>query len=81
VAEVFEHDTETLEETEDGFDPAEHSVSDVKDFVEENPDMAGAVYDAEVAGKNRSTLTSWLEAFIEELPQEAAADDDDGDGD
>jgi hypothetical protein len=48
-----------------GYDPAAHTVDEVKEFVTEHPDEAQAMYDAELAGKNRATLISWLE---ENLP-------------
>lgn len=47
------------------FDPSDHNVQAVKDFVTEYPDTASDILDAEAAGKNRSGLLSWLEAFIE----------------
>ena len=47
-----------------GYDPAAHTVDEVKEFVTEHPDEARAMYDAEVAGKNRATLISWLEENI-----------------
>jgi hypothetical protein len=52
------------EEGGEGYDPGEHTVSEVQTYVTENPDEAGAVYDAEVDGKARSTLLTWLEEQI-----------------
>jgi PKD repeat protein len=46
------------------FDPAEHTVTEVQDYVSANPGQAQAVRDAEAAGKNRSTLLSWLDGVI-----------------
>jgi len=43
-----------------GFDPGEHTVDDVKAYIDANPDQAQTVLDAEVAGKNRTTLVDWL---------------------
>lgn len=43
------------------YDPADHHVDEVKAYVEENPDEAEVVLQAETAGKNRSTLVAWLE--------------------
>lgn len=43
------------------YDPGAHSVEDVKTHVTAHPDQRDAVYDAEVAGKARSTLLDWLE--------------------
>jgi hypothetical protein len=34
----------------------------VQDYVTEHPDEIEAVYDAELAGKNRTTLVNWLES-------------------
>ena len=47
-----------------GFDPAAHSVPEVMEYVNDHPDQAGEIYDAEVAGKNRTTLLSQLEPLI-----------------
>jgi hypothetical protein len=46
-----------------GFDPAAHTVDEVEEYVTEHPDLAQDVYDAEVEGKNRITLVTWLEDF------------------
>ena len=40
-----------------GFDPAEHTVAEVEEYVAKHPDQADAVLAAEAAGKNRTTLT------------------------
>lgn len=40
------------------FDPAEHTVDEVKAFVAEHPELAEPVVAAEKAGKNRSSITS-----------------------
>ena len=42
------------------FDPSAHTVDDVKAYVTEHPDEVQAVYDAEVAGKARTSLLEWL---------------------
>jgi hypothetical protein len=44
-----------------GYDPGEHTVDEVKAYVEAHPDERQAVLDAETAGKARSTLLAWLE--------------------
>jgi hypothetical protein len=44
-------------EAEVEFDPSEHTVAEVEDYLAENPDDAERVLDAERAGKNRVTLT------------------------
>lgn len=43
------------------FDPADHTIDEVKAHVNENPDQTQAVLDAELDGKNRVTLVEWLE--------------------
>lgn len=47
-----------------GFDPADHTVEDVKAYVEANPDEAELVFAAEAEGKDRSTLIAWLNDFL-----------------
>jgi len=59
----------------DTYDPGEHTVDEVKEYVGENPDQAGAVMASEQAGKNRTTLTEWLEA-----QQTQAAQQEEGPG-
>jgi hypothetical protein len=44
------------------FDPSDHTVPEVEDYVDQHPDEAGAILDAERAGKNRTTLVTFLEA-------------------
>lgn len=46
------------------YDPGDFTVAEVQTYVEEHPDEATDIYDAEVAGKNRVTLVEWLETFI-----------------
>ena len=43
------------------FDPADHTVPEVEDYITTNPDELERVYLAELDGKNRTTLISWLE--------------------
>jgi len=63
---VVEGDGEDDEvEASDDFDPGEHTVDEVKAWVEANPDYAADVSEAEAAGKNRSTLVDWLDSFGE----------------
>lgn len=49
------------------YDPADYKVDEVKATVTETDDIefAEGVLDAEVEGKNRSSLTEWLTEFIE----------------
>jgi hypothetical protein len=46
------------------FDPGEHTVAEVQEYVTANPDRLDEVYLAELDGKARSTLTAWLEERI-----------------
>jgi len=63
---VVEGDGEDDEvETSEDFDPGEHTVDEVKAWVEANPDYATDVSEAEAAGKNRVTLVEWLDEFGE----------------
>jgi hypothetical protein len=46
-------------QTDDGddeFDPSAHTVDEVRDYLDENPDDEDRVLAAERAGKNRSSL-------------------------
>jgi hypothetical protein len=46
------------------FDPAAHTVAEVQEYAEEHPDQAQEMLDAEVAGKNRTTLINYLSTLI-----------------
>lgn len=46
------------------FDPGDHTVAEVQEWVEAHPDEVQAILDAERAGKNRVTLTDWLDARL-----------------
>jgi hypothetical protein len=39
------------------YDPADHSVKEVLAYIEEHPDDADRVLEAEAAGKNRTSIT------------------------
>ena len=56
---------ESTEEVAIGYDPAAHTVAEVQEYVTEHPEQLGEMYEAEVAGKNRSSLISWL---VEQMP-------------
>jgi hypothetical protein len=43
------------------FDPAAASVAEVKRVVEDNPEIASAVLNVELAGRNRTALVRWLQ--------------------
>lgn len=74
VADAWANDDSEISEDEIEFDPSEHSVADVKAFVEENPETASDILDAETSNRNRSTLTKWLEDFIEGQPEDTEPD-------
>lgn len=50
------------------FDPADGTVDEAKTFVEEHPEAAQEVLEAERDGKDRTTLTSWLEEAVDNTP-------------
>lgn len=47
------------------FDPAEHTVAEVKDYVEAHPEQAAEILEKEETGENRSTLVSAIEDSAE----------------
>lgn len=49
-----------IEETTPEYDPAEHTIAEVREYVEAYPHQRDAVLDAEQSGKNRVTLVEWL---------------------
>ena len=63
-----------VEEGEDdgSFDPGECTVAEVQEYVNnlDDDESIRAVYDAEVAGKNRTTLVSYLESLLPFDPAE-----------
>jgi len=48
------------------YDPADHTVEDVKAYVTENPEQADAILELELNGKGRSGLLSFLDNFTPE---------------
>lgn len=44
----------------DSFDPSDHNIDEVKQYINDHPDEVQRVYDAEVEGKGRSSLLDWL---------------------
>lgn len=48
------------------YDPADHNVEEVEEFVTANPETVDAVLELELNGKGRSTLLSWLDNFESE---------------
>jgi hypothetical protein len=53
-------DSSDAESGGDVFDPGEHTVEEVIDYVEDNPDERDRVIKAEQDGKRRSTLLASL---------------------
>ena len=51
------------EPPEPGFDPADHTIAEVLDYLDENPDALQDVIALEASGKARSTLLAKLEAL------------------
>lgn len=45
------------------YNPADHTVAEVVDYAAAHPDDVGRLYDAEAAGKARSTLLTALEGM------------------
>jgi hypothetical protein len=62
--------TEESVATAGEYDPGEHTVVEVEQYVAANPDELTDVYNAETAGKNRSTLVAHLEALFPYDPSE-----------
>jgi len=56
-------ETMALDESTGPFDPADHTVPEVVEYVEAHPDEVEDIYAAETAGKNRTTLLNQLEAY------------------
>ncbi len=93
IAEEAEQDAEESDEDETAEEPADvnydnlvtGTVDEVKDAVRDGDLDVAAVLAAEEAGKDRSTLTGWLENRVPEDAGETAADesseDADGSGD
>jgi hypothetical protein len=46
----------------EGFDPGEHTVAEVEEYLEQHPDERDAVLELERSGKNRTTLIGGDEA-------------------
>lgn len=54
------------------FDPTEHTVVEVLDYLDQHPGEVQQVYSQELDGKNRSTLMLQLEQRINQIPPEQA---------
>lgn len=50
----------------DNFDPYDHTIPDVQDYVEAHPDQLETVLSQELDGKNRVTLVDWLNSHEED---------------
>lgn len=44
------------------YDPGDFTVAEVQEYATAHPEAVGSIYEAEAAGKGRSTLLDWLEA-------------------
>lgn len=62
------------EEDEAPFDPADHTVAGVKDFVLQYPGTAEAVAELEEGGKNRPSLIEWLKTQNDSSDEQVAED-------
>jgi len=60
------------------YDPGEHTVEEVKTYVEEHPDEAEDVLAAEQDGKARVTLVEWLEQQGEDDAVDESPADEEG---
>lgn len=73
VHELPSYPDDVAEEEVEEYDPADHTIEDVKSEVEKDPDLRDDMLAAEKAGKNRVTLVTWLEEYE---PAGAGAGDD-----
>jgi hypothetical protein len=66
-----------VEGEEEAYDPGDHTVAEVQEHVNDldTDEEIRAIYDAEVAGKNRSTLVAYLESLLPFDPAEYNVDD------
>ena len=71
--EVQDKDQEEVQDEE--FDPGDYTVDEVKEYVDANPDSAREILDAEIAGKNRSTLVTYLESVVPYDPADYTVED------
>jgi hypothetical protein len=60
VPQVGDGQPDPIAETTPEFDPGEHTIAEVRQYVEDYPSLWGDVLAAERAGKNRVTLVEWL---------------------
>ena len=58
-----------------GFDPAAHTVDEVKAYADEHPDDISDLLEAEIAGKDRSSLVSYLEDLVPYDPADYTVDE------
>ncbi len=61
--EIIEEEDGDEPEIPAGFDPGAHTISEVEEYVEDNPGERDNVRSLEEAGKGRVTLISWLDSF------------------
>ena len=53
---LAEGDEEEVEQVDSDYDPSEHTVNEVNEYVAEHPEEADAIYAAEEAGKARTGI-------------------------
>jgi len=64
-------DSDSVDTTEGlGFDPADHNIDEVMEYVEEHPGEALSVYALEEQGKNRPRLKSRLDEILNQQAEE-----------
>jgi len=61
-----------------GFDPSEHTIDEVLDYVENHPDEVLSVYALEEQGKNRSTLKAKLDEILNQQAEAENKENDNG---
>lgn len=61
-----------------GYDPGDHTIDEVMDYVENNPDEVLSVYALEEQGKNRPTLKAKLDDILNQQAEAENKENTDG---
>lgn len=61
-----------------GYNPADHTIDEVMDYVENNPDEVLSVYALEEQGKNRPRLLSKLDEILNQQAEDENKEEDNG---
>lgn len=61
-----------------GYDPSDHNIDEVLDYVENNPDEVLSVYALEEQGKNRPRLKAKLDDILNQQAEEENKEEDNG---